>query len=47
VGTSIIGWGSDKLGIFIRDIQGRLPELDYEGKQLALDMLGITVWVYG
>ena len=32
---------------FIEDIQKRLPELDYEGKRLALDMLGITVWIDG
>ena len=25
----------------------RLPELDLEGKRLALDMLGITVWLDG
>ena len=28
---------------FIRDIQDKLPNLDFEGKLLALDMLGITV----
>ncbi|MFC2071785.1 recombinase family protein [Chloroflexota bacterium] len=32
---------------FIRDIQDKLPYLDFEGKRLALDMLGITVWIDG
>ena len=32
---------------FIKDIQDKLPNLDLEGKRLALDMLGITVWVDG
>jgi site-specific DNA recombinase len=32
---------------FIRDIQDKLPTLDFEGKRLALDMLGITVWIDG
>ena len=32
---------------FIEDIQKRLSELDFEGKRLALDMLGITVWLDG
>jgi len=32
---------------FIRDIQDKLPNLDFEGKRLALDMLGITVWIDG
>ncbi|MFH1647147.1 MAG: recombinase family protein, partial [Chloroflexota bacterium] len=32
---------------FIEDMQKRLPELDFEGKRLALDMLGITVWLDG
>ena len=30
---------------FIRDIQDRLPNLDFEGKRLALDILGITVYL--
>ena len=30
---------------FIENMQKRLPELDFEGKRLALDMLGITVWL--
>jgi len=30
---------------FIEDIQKRLPELDFEGKRLALDMLDITVYL--
>jgi hypothetical protein len=29
---------------FIRDMQEKLPNLDFEGKRLALEMLGITVW---
>ena len=32
---------------FIDDIQGKLPNLDFEGKRLALDMLNITVWLDG
>jgi site-specific DNA recombinase len=36
-----------KLEGFIRDIQDKLPNLDFEGKRLALDMLGITVWLDG
>ena len=36
-----------KLEGFIRDIQDKLPDLDFEGKRLALDMLGITVWIDG
>jgi len=32
---------------FVEDMQKRLPELDFEGKRLALDMLGITVWLDG
>jgi hypothetical protein len=32
---------------FIEDVQKRLAELDFEGKRLALDMLGITVWLDG
>ncbi len=30
---------------FIDDMQKQLPELDFEGKRLALDMFGITVWL--
>ena len=36
-----------KLEGFIRDMQDKLPNLNYEGKRLALDMLGITVWLDG
>ena len=36
-----------KLEGFIRDMQDKLPNLDYEGKRLGLDMLGITVWLDG
>jgi len=32
---------------FIQDLQKRLPELDFDGKCLALDMLGITVYLDG
>jgi uncharacterized phage infection (PIP) family protein YhgE len=32
---------------FIRDIQDKLPYLDFEGKRLVLDMLGITVYLDG
>jgi hypothetical protein len=32
---------------FVEDIQKRLPDLDFEGKRLALDMLGITVYLNG
>jgi len=35
------------MGRFIKDIQDRLPNLDFEGKRLALEMLGITVWLDG
>ena len=34
-----------KLESFVERIQGHLPLLDFEGKRLALDMLGITVWL--
>ena len=34
-----------RLEDFIRDIQDKLPNLDFEGKRLALDMLGITVYL--
>ncbi|MFC1914317.1 recombinase family protein [Chloroflexota bacterium] len=30
---------------FIEDMQDKLPTLDFEGKRLALDMLGVTVWL--
>jgi len=36
-----------KLESFIRHVQDRLCVLDFEDKRLALDMLGITVWVDG
>ncbi len=36
-----------KLESFVRDMQDKLPDLDFEGKRLALDMLGITVWLDG
>ena len=32
---------------FIKDMQNKLPLLDFEGKRLALDMLGITVYLDG
>jgi len=32
---------------YIRDIQHHLKELDNEGKRLALNMLGITIWLDG
>ncbi|MFC2021381.1 hypothetical protein ACFLU1_06355 [Chloroflexota bacterium] len=32
---------------FVKQIQDKLPKLDFEGKRLALDMLGITVWLDG
>ena len=32
---------------FIEDTQSKLPNLDFEGKRLALDMLNITVWLDG
>jgi site-specific DNA recombinase len=32
---------------FIEAMQDKLPNLDFEGKRLALDMLGITVWLDG
>jgi hypothetical protein len=30
---------------FIEDMQKKLPELDFEDKRLALDMLDIMVWL--
>jgi hypothetical protein len=33
------------LELFIEDMQSKLPDLDLEGKRLALDMLGITVYL--
>jgi len=36
-----------KLESFIKDMQDKLPNLDFEGKRLALDMLGIIVWLDG
>ena len=36
-----------KLENFVERVQGHLPLLDFEGKRLALDMLGITVWLDG
>lgn len=32
---------------FIQDMQDKLPTLDFEGKRLALEWLGITVWLDG
>ena len=32
---------------FIKDMQDKLPVLDFEGKRLALDMLGITIYLDG
>ena len=32
---------------FIQDMQKQLPNLDFEGKRLAVDMLYITVYVDG
>ena len=32
---------------FIEDFQKKLPNLDLEGKRLALDMLGITAYLDG
>jgi hypothetical protein len=32
---------------FIEDMQSKLPDLDLEGKRLALDMLNITAWLDG
>jgi hypothetical protein len=32
---------------FIEDMQNRLPDIDFEGKRTALDMLGITVYLDG
>ncbi|MFC1971552.1 hypothetical protein ACFLV0_06490 [Chloroflexota bacterium] len=36
-----------QLGCFIRTMQRRLSDLDFESKRLALDMLDITVWLDG
>jgi hypothetical protein len=32
---------------YIKDMQDKLPLLDFEGKRLALNMLGITVYLDG
>ena len=32
---------------FIEDMQSKLPDIDFKGKRLALDMLGITVYLDG
>ena len=32
---------------FIKDMQDKLPLLDFEGKRLALDMLSIMVYLDG
>ncbi len=34
-----------KLELFVKTIQKRLSDLNFEGKRLALDMLDITVWM--
>jgi site-specific DNA recombinase len=36
-----------KMEEFLRNVQGKLPFLDYKGKRLALDMFNITVWIDG
>jgi hypothetical protein len=36
-----------KIEDFIRDIQYKLPFLDFEGKRLALDVPDITIWIDG
>ncbi|MFC1987120.1 hypothetical protein ACFLVH_01010 [Chloroflexota bacterium] len=36
-----------QLETFIEKIQDSLPNLDFEGKRLALNMLGIKVWLDG
>ena len=33
------------LELFIKDLQDKLPSLDFAGKRLALDMLGTTVYI--
>jgi len=30
---------------FIEDMQSKLPDIDFEGNRLALDMLGITIYL--
>ena len=32
---------------YIKELQDKLPSLDFEGKRLALDMLGITIYLDG
>ncbi len=32
---------------FVKEMQNKLPLLDFEGKRLALDMLGITIYLDG
>ena len=36
-----------RLESFIERMQGRISALDFEGKRLVLDMLGVTVWLDG
>ena len=36
-----------KLESYIERIQDRISALDYDGKRLVLDMLGITIWLDG
>ena len=36
-----------QLDSFIKTLQDKLTNLDYEGKQLALDMLDITIYLDG
>ena len=32
---------------FIKDIQDKIPDLDFEDKRLATDVLNVTVWIDG
>ena len=51
-GCICIGDSSDAVHVertkkAIQELQDKLPDLDFEGKRLALDMLGVTVWLDG
>jgi hypothetical protein len=39
--------GADDLEVYLSYIQHHLKDLDNEGKRLALNMLGITIWLDG
>ncbi len=42
-----MGKNAELIERFIQDMQRQLPNLDFEGKRLAMDMLYITVYLDG